>query len=87
MTLSFIDSPEPRVNSIKILNSNNERIDENDLQVLEAEKSLSISLDKSKVVPGTFTTYWLVLSKNDGHLSKGSYGFSVKDNNIHNQHH
>ncbi len=57
----------------------------NDLQVLDAEKSLSISLDKSKVVPGTYTTDWLVLSKQDGHITKGSYVFSVADSNVQNK--
>ena len=85
VTISFTESPEQRASSIKIVNSNNERIDNNDLQVLDAEKSLSISLDKSKVVPGTYTTDWLVLSKQDGHITKGSYVFSVADSNVQNK--
>jgi hypothetical protein len=44
-------------------------------------------LDKSKVVPGTYTTDWLVLSKQDGHITKGSYIFSVEDSNVQNHHH
>lgn len=82
VTISFTEGPEPRASSIKVVNSNNERIDKNDLQVLEAEKSLSVSLDKSKVVPGTYTTDWLVLSKEDGHITRGSYVFSVEDRNV-----
>lgn len=85
VTISFTESPEPRASSIKVLNSNNERIDKNDLQVLDAEKSLSISLDKSKVIPGTYTTDWIVLSKEDGHITKGSYVFSIEDSNVQNQ--
>lgn len=85
VTISFTESPEPRASSIKVINSNNERIDKNDLQVLDAEKSLSISLDKSKVIPGTYTTDWIVLSKEDGHITKGSYVFSIEDSNVQNQ--
>jgi hypothetical protein len=44
-------------------------------------------LDKSKVVPGTYTTDWLVLSKQDGHITKGSYVFSVENSNVQNHHH
>ena len=44
VTISFTEDPEPRASSIKVINSNNERIDKNDLQVLDAEKSLSIPL-------------------------------------------
>lgn len=85
VTISFTESPEPRASSIKVINSNNERLDKNDLQVLDAEKSLSISLDKSKVIPGTYTTDWIVLSKEDGHITKGSYVFSIEDSNVQNQ--
>jgi methionine-rich copper-binding protein CopC len=85
VTISFTEGPEPRASSIKVVNSNNERIDKNNLQVLDGEKSLSVSLDKSKVVPGTYTTDWLVLSKEDGHITKGSYVFSVEDSNAQSQ--
>ena len=40
VTISFTEGPEPRASSIKIVNSKNERIDKNDWQVLDAEKSL-----------------------------------------------
>ncbi len=80
LTISFTESPEPRASSIKVINSNNERIDSNDLQMSDSDKSLSVSLDKSKVVPGIYTTDWLVLSKEDGHITKGSYVFSVAEN-------
>lgn len=85
VTISFTEGPEPRASSIKVINSNNERIDKDDLQVLDIEKSLSVSLDKSKVVPGTYTTDWLVLSKDDGHITKGSYVFSVEGKNAQSQ--
>jgi methionine-rich copper-binding protein CopC len=81
LTISFTESPEPRASSIKVINSNNERIDNNDLQMSDPDKSLSVSLDKSKVVPGIYTTDWLVLSKEDGHITKGSYVFTVAENN------
>lgn len=85
LTISFTESPEPRASSIKVINSNNERIDNNDLQVSDTDKSLSVSLDKSKVLPGIYTTDWLVLSKEDGHITKGSYVFSIAENNSQSQ--
>ncbi|CAN5679201.1 hypothetical protein BH23THE1_BH23THE1_24660 [soil metagenome] len=85
LTISFTESPEPRASSIKVINSNNERIDNNDLQVSDSDKSLSVSLDTSKVVPGTYTTDWLVLSKEDGHITRGSYVFSIVENNSQSQ--
>ena len=85
LTISFTESPEPRASSVKVINSNNERIDNNDLQVSDSDKSLSVSLDKSKVVPGIYTTDWLVLSKEDGHITRGSYVFSIAENNSQSQ--
>ncbi len=85
LTISFTESPEPRASSVKVINSNNERIDNNDLQVSDSDKSLSVSLDESKVEPGIYTTDWLVLSKEDGHITRGSYVFSIAENNSQSQ--
>ena len=79
VTVTYTESPEPRASSLRVIGPNNERIDNNDLKVLESSKSLSVSLDKSKVMPGTYTVNWLVLSKADGHITKGSYVFSLAE--------
>ena len=85
VTIAFTENPEPRASSIKIMNSNNERIDNNDLRASDSNKSLSVTLDSSKAIPGVYTVNWLVLSKDDGHITKGSYVFSVEDNNSRTQ--
>jgi methionine-rich copper-binding protein CopC len=84
-TISFTETPEPRASSIKVINSNNERVDNDDLKLVDSEKSLSVSLDKSKMATGTYTTDWIVLSREDGHITKGSFVFSVADSNITSQ--
>jgi methionine-rich copper-binding protein CopC len=80
VTIAFTENPEPRASNIKIMNSKNERIDNNDLTASDSDKSLSVTLDSSKVIPGVYTVNWLILSKDDGHITKGSYIFSVEDN-------
>ena len=85
VTIAFTENPEPRASSIKIMNSNNERIDNNDLRTSNSDKSLSATLDSSKVILGVYTVNWLVLSKDDGHITKGSYVFSVEDNSSKTQ--
>ena len=80
VTIAFTENPEPKASNIKIMNSKNERIDNNDLTASDSDKSLSVTLDSSKVIPGVYTVNWLVLSKDDGHITKGSYVFSVEDN-------
>ena len=76
VTITFTESPASGASSLKVIGYNNERIDNNDLKVLDSGKSLSISLDKSKIIPGVYTVNWLVLSNDDGHITKGSYVFS-----------
>jgi hypothetical protein len=34
-------------------------------------------MDTSKLKPGVYTVTWLALSKDDGHITKGSYVFSI----------
>lgn len=85
ITITFTERPELRASSIEVINSNNERIDNSDLQVLDSDKSFSVSLDKSKIIPGIYTVNWLVLSKDDGHITRGSYVFSVAESNSQSQ--
>ena len=85
VTITFTENPEPRARNIKIMNSKNERIDNTDLTASNTDKSLSVTLDSSKVIPGVYTVNWLVVSKDDSHITKGSYVFSVEDNNSKTQ--
>ena len=81
VTMTFTERPELKASSIKVLNSNNERIDNNDLKISDSDKTLSVSLDKSKIMPGVYTINWAVLSKDDGHITKGSYVFTLDNKN------
>ena len=82
VTITFTERPELRASSIKVLNSNNERIDANDLKAADSDKTLSITLDKSKMTPGIFNVNWAVLSKDDGHITKGSYVFTIENKSV-----
>lgn len=82
VTITFTERPELRASSIKVLNSNNERIDSNDLKTTDSDKTLSVSIDKSRIIPGIYTVDWAVLSKDDGHITKGSYVFTVDNKGI-----
>jgi methionine-rich copper-binding protein CopC len=90
ITILFSERPEPKVSYIHILNSNNERIDNNDFKIIgKDERGASVTLDSTKLSSGTYTISWLVLSKDDGHITKGSYVFTITDpfsitNNITN---
>ena len=81
VTITFTERPEVKASSIKVLNPNNERIDSNDLKIADSDKTLSVSIDKTKITPGIYTVNWAALSKDDGHITKGSYVFTVNDKN------
>ena len=74
----FSERPEPKASYIRVTNSENERVDKNDFGVsADNPRESSVSLDTSKMIPGTYTVSWLALSRDDGHITKGSYVFTV----------
>ena len=80
ITILYSERPEQKVSYIHVLNSNNERIDNNDFKIIgQDERSASVTLDSTKLSSGTYTISWLVLSKDDGHITKGSYVFTITD--------
>ena len=81
VTITFSEKPEVKASSIKVLNSNNDRIDNNDLKITDSDRTLSVSIDKSKIASGIYTVNWAALSKDDGHITKGSYVFSFDNKN------
>jgi methionine-rich copper-binding protein CopC len=85
ITITFTERPELKASNIKVTDSKNTRVDNNDLKTLSNdERTLSVSLDKSKTNPGIYTVNWIVLSKDDGHITRGSYVFSITENNKQN---
>ena len=86
ITITFSERPEIKASNIKVTDSKNTRVDNNDLKTLSNdERTLSVSLGKSKIIPGIYTVNWIVLSKDDGHITKGSYVFSITENNNQQQ--
>ena len=85
ITITFTERPELKASNIKVSDSKNTRVDNNDLKTLgNDDRTLSVSLGKSKIIPGIYTVNWIVLSKDDGHITKGSYVFSITANNKQN---
>lgn len=80
ITILYSERPEPKVSYVHVLNTNNERIDNNDFKIIgQDERAASVTLDSTKLSRGAYTISWLVLSKDDGHITKGSYVFSITD--------
>lgn len=86
LSIVYTEIPEIKASSIKVVDQNNTRVDKNDLSISEPEKKLSISLDRFKIHPGVYHVNWLVLSKGNGHITKGAYIFTLtKENSSENQ--
>lgn len=78
VVIAYTERPEPKASYIRVTNSDNERVDKNDYEVSSNNpRESSISMDTSKLEPGIYTVSWLALSMDDGHITKGSYVFTV----------
>ena len=78
VVIGYSERPEPKASYVHVTNSDNVRVDKNDYEVSSNNpRESSISMDTSKLEPGIYTVSWLALSKDDGHITKGSYVFTV----------
>jgi methionine-rich copper-binding protein CopC len=79
VVILFSERPEPKVSYIHVTNSKNERVDNNDFKITgKNDREATVTLDTSKLSNGVYTVSWLVLSRDDGHITKGSYVFSIQ---------
>ncbi|HZB81207.1 MAG TPA: CopD family protein, partial [Nitrososphaera sp.] len=79
LIISFSERPDPQISYIRVVNSENERIDNDDFTVSESNpRQAMVTLDTSKLEQdGVYTVSWRALSLDDGHIAQGSYVFGV----------
>jgi copper transport protein len=79
LVISFSERPDPQISYIRVLNSLNERIDNDDFTVSGSNpRQAAVTLDTSKLEEdGVYTVSWRALSLDDGHIAQGSYVFGV----------
>jgi copper transport protein len=79
LVLSFSERPDPKISYIHVVNSKNERIDNDDFTVSNPNpREAAVTLDKTKLgEDGVYTVSWLAMSLDDGHIAQGSYVFGV----------
>jgi putative copper export protein/methionine-rich copper-binding protein CopC len=90
LVISFSERPDPRISYIRVVNSENQRIDNNDFTISDSNpRQAMVTLDTSKLEEdGVYTVSWRALSLDDGHIAQGSYVFgvgSVTPDNVGNQ--
>jgi methionine-rich copper-binding protein CopC/nitrogen fixation protein FixH len=79
IVILFSERPEPKVSYIHVTDSENKRVDNNDFKITgQNNREATVTLDKSKLSDGVYSVSWLVLSRDDGHITKGSYVFNIQ---------
>ena len=79
VVILFSERPEPKVSYIHVTNSKNERVDNNNFKITgQNNREATVTLDKSKLSEGVYSVSWLILSRDDGHITKGTYVFSIQ---------
>jgi methionine-rich copper-binding protein CopC len=79
VVILFSERPEPKISYIHVINAKNERIDNNDFKITgKNDREATVTLDKSKLSDGVYSVSWLVLSRDDGHITKGTYVFNIQ---------
>jgi copper transport protein len=79
LVISFSERPDPQISYIRVTNSENERIDNDDFTVSGSNpRQAAVTLDTSKLgADGVYTVSWRALSLDDGHIAQGSYVFGL----------
>ncbi len=78
LTIIFSERPDPKVSYIHVTDSDGNRIDDGEFKITgENERQATVLLDTNKVHDGVYSISWLTLSKDDGHIAKGTYVVGV----------
>lgn len=79
LVISFSERPDPEISYIHVVNSENERIDNDDFTITGLNgRQATVTLDKTKLEEdGVYTVSWRAMSLDDGHIAQGSYVFGV----------
>lgn len=77
--MSFSERPDPRTSYIRVLNAQNERIDNNDFAIsTTSAREASVTIDTSRLQDDSiYSVSWRTLSLDDGHITEGAYVFGI----------
>ena len=76
LTLTFTETPDPKVSLIDLLDSSGRAVPHGPIEVVPGRPD-SLRVSVSGLPEGTYTIDWRALSKVDGHLADGSYALGV----------
>jgi copper transport protein len=76
VVLTFTERPEPGLSSIQVLDTGGQPIQQGEGAPVEGEP-LEFAVGLGDLADGTYTVSWRVVSKDDGHVTAGSFAFGV----------
>jgi copper transport protein len=76
VVLSFTERPEEELSSIRVLDTAGQPVERGESGPVEGEP-LQFAVELGDLAEGTYTVSWRVVSKDDGHLTAGSFAFGV----------
>ncbi len=76
LTLTFTETPDPKVSLINLLDSTGRAVPHGPIEVVPGRPD-SLHVSVSGLPHGTYTIDWRALSKIDGHIADGSYALGV----------
>ena len=74
--LTFTERPEAGLSSIQVLDTSGQPVDRGDAAPVQGEP-LQFAVGLDDLGDGTYTVSWRVVSKDDGHVTAGSFAFGV----------
>jgi copper transport protein len=76
VVLTFTERPEPGLSSIQVLDTGGKAVQQGEAAPVDGEP-LRFAVGLGDLADGTYTVSWRVVSKDDGHLTAGSFAFGV----------
>ena len=76
VVLTFTERPEPGLTSIAVLDTGGQPVQRGEGAPVEGEP-LQFAVGLGDLADGTYTVSWRVVSKDDGHVTAGSFAFGV----------
>jgi copper transport protein len=76
VVLTFTERPEPGLSSISVLDTGGQPVERGQAGPVDGAP-LQFAVGLGDLADGTYTVSWRVVSKDDGHLTAGSFAFGV----------
>jgi copper transport protein len=76
VVLTFTERPEPGLSSISVLDTGGQPVERGQAAPVDGAP-LQFAVGLGDLADGTYTVSWRVVSKDDGHLTAGSFAFGV----------